>query len=618
MKNDGKSLQSQAAANRKAGQVSSSDAPTFGLLWRCYRFLLPYRRYVSGTYLTELVIVGINLAIPQFIRWIIDNALGGAQTARIDLLAGGTAALLSLTVLKGAAAYFQGRWSEIASQSVAFDLRNAIQNKLTLLSFSFHDQSETGQLLSRAIQDVDRIRFLTGRATLRIVDGVLLAVATAVLMVGMSPRLALLVTLTLPLLAHRALYLGSHLRPLSVRIQNQLGILTTRLEQNLRGARVVKAFAQEPAEIERFAGENETWFDLSKTSARIQSINAPLLDFLANLGALAIILYGGVLVIQKQLTIGELVAFSTYLGQLYNPVRMLGNIVPAIAQALSAAGRIFEILDAVADVQDEPGAVELPHIQGHVQFQNVAFAYGALDGNTMSDQRRNVLADIQFEAQPGQVIALLGATGSGKSTITNLIPRFYDPTQGRILIDRHDIRQVTLRSLRAQIGMVLQETTLFLGSIRENIAFGRQEVSDDEVIAAAQAAQAHEFIQSMPDGYATIVGERGATLSGGQKQRIALARALLTDPRILILDDATAAVDSETEQRIQQALDQLMEGRTSFVIAHRLSTVRRADLILVLEQGRIIARGTHAELLNTSPLYREVYSRQLKEQDPIS
>ena len=570
------------------------------MLWRCYRFLFPYWRYELGIYIAEALIVTFNILNPQFIRWIIDNGISQKNTT---LLAQSVGALLGLTALKGVATFLQGRWTEIASQSVAYDLRNAIQRKLTLLSFSFHDQSESGQLLSRAVQDVERIRFLCGRATLRIVDSVVLGLATAVILLTMNQRLALLVILTLPLLAYRAIYLGARLRPLSVAIQNQLGVLTTRLEQNLRGARVVKAFAQEPQEIARFAKENETWFDLSQTSARLQNTNGPLMDFIANLGSLGIVLYGGSLAIQHQLTLGELVAFTTYLGQLYSPIRQMGNVIPAIVQALSSAGRIFEILDAVADVHDAPDAQPLPPIQGAVRFEDVTFAYSGT---------HTVLDHINLEVHPGQIIALLGATGSGKSTITNLIPRFYDPTSGRILIDGHDIRKVTLQSLRSQVGVVLQETTLFVGSIEENIAFGRAGASHAQVIEAAKAAQAHEFIEQMPEGYQTEVGERGVTLSGGQKQRIALARALLTDPRILILDDATASVDTETERQIQQALDRLMEDRTTFVIAHRLSTVRRADLILVLEKGKIVARGTHETLLQTSPLYAEVYARQLR------
>jgi ATP-binding cassette subfamily B protein len=553
-----------------------------------------------------LLITAANLAIPQFIGWIIDNSLtpGSQQQSLVrSPLVIGTLGLLGLTLLKGVLTFFQGRWTEIAAQSVAFDLRNALQTKLTLLSFSFHDQSQSGQLLSRAVQDVERIRFLTGRASTRLLDGVVLSISTGAILLMMNPRLALVVILVLPFLAHRAYIIGSRLRPLGVKIQDQLGVLTTRLEQNLRGARVVKAFAEEEREIERFEKENETWFHLSNMSARIQSIHAPLLDLITNLGSVAIILYGGLLVIQGQLTVGELVAFTTYLGQLFNPIRQAGNVVPAIAMATSAAGRVFEILDTIPEVGDEPNAVPLPPVQGRVRFDNVSFAYAGT---------RKVLDRINLDVHPGQIVALLGATGSGKSTIINLIPRFYDPTQGRVLIDEHDIRQVTIQSLRSQIGIVLQETTLFVGTIHENIAFGRQEATRDEVIEAARSAQAHEFISAMPNGYDTVVGERGVTLSGGQKQRVALARALLTDPRILILDDATASVDTETERLIQHALDRLMEGRTTFVIAHRLSTVRRADLILVLEKGRIVARGKHQELLMTSPVYSEIYARQLR------
>jgi ATP-binding cassette subfamily B protein len=368
----------------------------------------------------------------------------------------------------------------------------------------------------------------------------------------------------------------------------------------------VKAFAREDAENEHFAQENTTWFNLSARAARLQAVNMPLLDLIANIGTVGIIWYGGLLVIRGQLTVGELVAFSTYLGQLIQPVRRLGMIVPAVAEAGAAGERIFEILDAAPDVRDVPDAVPLPPVEGRVRFDHVSFAYFG---------RHRVLSDISFEAQPGQIIALLGATGSGKSTIINLIPRFYDPTDGTITIDGHNIRSVTLASLRDQISIVLQETVLFATTIRENIAFGRPEATQEEIEEAARMAQAHAFISSLPEGYDTKVGERGITLSGGQKQRVAIARALLADPRILILDDATASVDTQTEQLIQTALRQLMRGRTSFVIAQRLSTLRSADLILVLEQGKIVARGTHHELLRTSGLYADIYERQLRPQE---
>jgi ABC-type multidrug transport system fused ATPase/permease subunit len=570
------------------------------ILARCLSYLRPYWRLTAGAYLALLLINALALIIPQFIRWIVDQ---GIREQDSRLLGRAVLALMGLTLVKGGLSFVQGRWTEIASQGVAYDLRNAIHQKLAALSFSYHDRTETGQLLSRAIQDVERIRFLTGRALLRIVEGASLLLGTALVLLWMNPRLAALALATTPLLTYRAIEFGRYYRPLSLAIQQQLAVLTTRLEQNLRGARVVKAFAQEEAEIVRFGRENERNFDLAVQAARLQAVNLPLLDLVVNVSLVSIIWYGGQLVIRGELTLGELVAFSTYLGQLSQPVRRLGFIVSAIAQASAAGERIFEILDAVSEVHDAPEAQALPPLRGHVRFEGVSFAYFG---------RHQVLHEVSFEVAPGQVVALLGTTGSGKSTIINLIPRFYDPTSGRVTLDGHDIRGVTLDSLRDQIGIVLQDTTLFASTIRENIAFGRPEATEQEIIAAAQAASAHEFIVQMPQGYDTPVGEQGTTLSGGQKQRVAIARAILKDPAILILDDATSSVDTETEQLIQKALEELMRGRTSFVIAQRLSTVRMADLILVLDKGRIVAQGTHEELLRTCGLYAEIYHLQLR------
>jgi ABC-type multidrug transport system fused ATPase/permease subunit len=583
-------------------QTQPKKAGSARILLRCYRYLRPYWLPTLGGYLLLVAITGLSLLIPQLIRTIVDRGIDGGDTS---LLTWAVMALLGVTLLKGVLSYLQGRWIEVSSQGVAYDLRNAIHNKLSALSFSYHDRAQTGQLLSRAIQDVERIRFLTGRATLRLVEAGALLVGTFVALMQINVQLALLALATMPLVAYFAYRFGRRYRPLSLEIQQQLAVLTTRIEQSLRGARVVKAFAQEPAEIERFDRDNTLWFDLSAEAVRLQSFIVPLIDLTASLGTVFIIWYGGTLVINGGLTLGELVAFTTYLSQLINPVRRLGMIIPALAMAAAAGERIFEILDAVSEVEDAPGARDLSSVRGRVRFENVSFAYFG---------RHKVLNDLSFEAEPGQVIALLGATGSGKSTIINLIPRFYDPTGGRITLDGHDLRDLTLNSLRDQIGIVLQETTLFAASIHENIAFGRPDCTEEEVIAAAKAAQAHQFITEMPDGYDTLVGERGATLSGGQKQRVAIARALLKDPRVLILDDATSSVDTETERLIQLALEELMHGRTSFVIAQRLSTVRTADLILVLEKGRIAARGTHEELLRTSGLYAEIYDRQLRPQ----
>ena len=580
--------------------VPESKPRDIQILARCFGYLKPYWPQVLGAYAALLCAIGISLVIPQFIRWIIDHGIGEGN---VRVLFASVAGLLGIALVRGGFVFLQGRWSEIASQSVAYDLRNAIHTRLTQLSFGYHDRTETGQLLSRTVQDVERIRFLTGRATLGIAGAIVLIFATAVALVLMNPSLAILSMAMVPFLAWRGLVFGREFRPLSLRLQQQLATLTTLVEQNLRGARVVKSFAQEDAEIAAFDEENQRWFDLSARSARLRSINIPLMDLIANIGTVVVIWYGGSLAVRGVLTIGELVAFTTYLAQLVPPVRRMGMIIPVFAMAISAGERIFEILDTPADVEDAEDAIPLPPIEGHVRFEHVSFGYL---------RKQRVLTDVSLDANPGQVIALLGATGSGKSSIINLIPRFYDPDSGRVTVDGIDLRDVTLHSLRDQIGMVLQDTTLFAATIEENIAFGRPGASHEEVVAAARSAQAHDFIVDTVDGYDTRIGERGVTLSGGQKQRIAIARALLKDPRILILDDATSSVDTETERLIQLALEKLMEGRTSFIIAQRLSTVRMADRIVVLEDGAVTATGTHSELLERSPLYARVYRGQLE------
>lgn len=572
------------------------------ILLRCLGYLRPYWRLSGGAYFALVNISCLALIIPQLIRQTVDIGIRGGD---LVALRNSVLAILGLTVVKGIMTFIMGRCTETASQGVVYDLRNALYRKFSALSFSYHDRSQVGQLLSRSIQDVERIRFLTGRAFLRLTEGVLLLIGAVVFLLIMNPLLTLLALGTMPFMAYWAFQFSRRYRPLSLAIQQQLAVLTVRVEQSLRGARIVKAFAQEAAEIERFDQQNGRWFRMSAAAERLRALNIPLLDMIANLGTVFIIWYGGALVVNGHLTLGELVAFITYLSLLVRPVRRFGMILPALATATVAGERVFEILDEELEVRDAPGAIPLPPVSGHVCFDNVSFNYF---------RRHKVLDKISFEALPGQVIALLGLTGSGKSSIINLIPRFYEPTVGRITIDGRDIRTVQLNTLRDQIGIVLQETTLFATTIRENIVFGKPGASNEEIIQAARAAQAHDFIMQMPKGYDTRVGERGVTLSGGQKQRVAIARALLKDPRILILDDATSSVDSDTERLIQKALERLMDGRTAFVIAQRLSTVNLADVILVLDRGRIVARGTHSELLHNSALYAEIYHRQLRPQ----
>ena len=579
-------------------------------LLRCLGYLRPYGAFVAGSYLLLLVNNGITLAMPLIIRSVVDQ---GIQAGDVRLIRRGTVALLALTTIRGLSTFLSGRWTEIASQNVAYDLRNRIHDKLQSLSFSYHDRAETGQLLARAIGDVERIRFLTGRAFVRLAEVTTLILGIAASMVSMNPHLALVTLTTVPFLAYGALDFGRRYRPIWKVIRDQVSGLTAHLEQNLRGARIVTAFAQEQAETRRFEDENTRLFELHVEAARARALSLPLLHLIASAGTILIVLYGGQLVIRGQLTIGELVAFTTYVGLLLVPIRRLGMVIAAIAQAVASGERVFEILDARSQVNDLPGAQSLGTVRGDVRFERVSFAYFG---------RHQVLRSIDFEAPAGTVVALLGATGSGKSSVISLIPRFYDPTTGRILLDGRDIHQVTINSLREQIGIVLQDTTLFATTIRENIAFGRPGATEEDIIAAATAASAHEFIAKLPQAYDTPVGEQGVTLSGGQKQRIAIARAILKDPRILILDDATSSVDVETEAAIQDALFRLMEGRTSFVIAQRLSTIRRADQVLILDRGRIVARAhrtaertAHDELLRTSGLYAEIYHRQLRPQE---
>lgn len=585
-------------------ESETRDNPSdFKILLRCYKYSKAHWRILAGGYGLLVIINLIAVANPQFMRLIVDR---GIEQQDLDFLTWSVLALLGLTLLQGVLGYFHGNWIERASQSVAYDLRNALYEKLSSLSFSYHDRTEAGQLLARAMHDVERLRFLNGRATMRFIEGLILMLVTVVVLALTNFRLAMLTLLTMPILLIQAYRYSKNMRPLWRSIRDKISDMTSWVEQNLRGARIVKGFAQEDAEFERFEEQNAEWLEMAEKSALVRALNNPAVVFLTNIGTVFILWYGGRLVITGELTLGEFVAFNAYLSQLAGRVRMLGRMVPFMTEAAASGERIFEILDAESEVKEAPDAKPLPPLQGRVRFDNVSFSYFG---------RRTVLDGIRIDADPGQIIALLGTTGSGKSTIINLIPRFYDVTAGTVTVDGYDVRELQLESLRQQIGIVLQETTLFAASIRENIAFGRPDATDEEVYGAARAAQAHDFIMDMPKGYDTYVGERGSTLSGGQKQRVAIARALLKDPRILILDDAMSSVDTETERLIQKALERLMQGRTSFVIAQRLSTVRMADQILVLDKGRIVARGTHEELLNRSGLYADIYEQQLRPQE---
>ncbi len=570
-------------------------------LGRALGYLRQYWLLTIGAFLSLLISTAARLVIPRLTQRIIDDGIAGG---RLDIVIGSAVGMVVLVIAGSGFTFLQGVLSARTAQGVAYDLRNQLYAKIQSLSFSYHDRAQTGQLLTRATSDVDMVHMFVGMGFIQLLSAILMMGGSIVLLVATDWQLALIMLVLVPLTFGLFAFFAGKARPLFMQIQQRLADLNTVLQENLVGVRVVKAFAREPYEQAHYAQANQNLFDLNLAVGRLMSTAMPLIFLIANLSLLAVYWIGGYQAIAGRVSVGRLVAFANYMMMAFFPMMMLGMIMAMISQAGASAERVFEIVDAQSEVLEKPDAISLPSSQGRVSFEHVGFRY--FGGGDM------VLKDVSFTAEPGQTVALLGATGSGKSTIINLIPRFYDATEGRVMIDGQDVRDVTLDSLRRQIGIVLQETMLFSGTIRENIAFGRPDAPMEEIVAAAKIAEAHDFITSFPEGYDALVGERGVTLSGGQKQRIAIARALLLDPRILIFDDATSSVDYETEYRIQQALERLMEGRTSFVIAQRVATVLNADQILVLERGEIAARGTHEELLDKSPIYAEIYYSQLE------
>lgn len=531
------------------------------------------------------------------------NFLTARQAGAPNALITAGVAIVIFAIVRGLFAFLSAYWAEKNSQAVAFDLRNDLFAKIQRLSFSYHDQNQTGQLMVRATDDVEKVRLFIGQGLVQLLGAVVLLAAVLIILFTTNAQLALAALPILPIGLIVFMVFGALSGPLFGKVQQRLSELNTVLQENLAGIKVVQAFTREKEQQAKFKNAADALFNQQITVTRIIVFLFPLIFLIANLGQASVTYFGGRLIINGGLTFGEWQEFSLYLLYLFIPLGQFGFIVTQLGQASASASRIFEILDAKNDVTDKPGAAPLPQVQGHVKFEDVTFRYFG--------SGEPVLRNVTIDAQPGQTVALLGATGSGKTTIINLLPRFYDPSQGRITIDGHDLREVKLDSLRSQIGIVLQETTLFSGTIRDNIAFGKPDASLEEVVEAATAAAAHEFITSFPQGYDTPVGERGSTLSGGQKQRLAIARALLLNPRLLILDDSTSSVDLATEARIQKALDRLMKGRTSFVIAQRLSTVMNADQILVLDKGVVVAQGRHEDLLEENYLYAEIYRSQL-------
>ena len=581
------------------------------ILIRLLGFLKKYRKQMFFAYVCLLLASAFAIGVPELVKRAIDTGIAidlqtGEITGNQTFLVFAGLAILGASLLRGVFTFVRTYLGEFVSQRVAYDLRNLLYDRIQHLSFAFHDKAQTGQLMSRATQDVEAVRFFVSTGALNTVYIVVIFAGICVVLFLMNWQLALISLACMPIVAYRAITIGIKLRPIWTRIQDEVARLGTVLQENLSGVKVVRAFSRERYESVKFEKEARILYQDGLLSSKIQAFNGPLMTFLFVLASGLVIWYGGREVVGGRLTAGELSQFYLYLAMMIMPIRMLGFMVNLVSRGMSAGERIFEILDAESAVQEASNAIELSEVEGLVRFQDVSFSYDSLGP---------VIHDVNLEAKPGEMVALLGSTGSGKSTLVNLIPRFYDVTSGSITIDDVDIRDVTLTSLRHNVGIVQQEVFLFSATIRDNVAYGAVNASMEDIVAATRAAYLHDFIESLPDGYDTWVGERGLTLSGGQKQRLAIARTLLINPRILILDDSTSSVDTETEFLIQQALRELVKGRTTFVIAQRLQTVRDADQILVLDEGTIVERGTHSQLLKEGKIYPQIYELQLRDQE---
>ena len=567
-----------------------------GLAWR-------RPRHMVAAYGALIASSGFALVVPRLLGDTVDEVLRGGDFSEVVQLA---VFILLVSAGRGVFAYGQTYLSEWTGQLVAYDLRNSLFNKLQRLSFSYHDGQQTGDQMSRATADVEALRNFVQGGLLRALNIVILVFGAAGVLFFLNWRLALVGLLFVPIVAYRSAVVSLSLREVWTHVLRVTGKMTTALQENLAGARVVRAFGAQEHEKRKFDVVITELADSHLRANRKQVWNSSFIQLMFGAATAGIIWFGGNEIVNGRLTPGELTQFIFYLGLIQGPVRMSGMILNNFSRAVSAGQRIFEVLDAPSPVADRDGATRVERVLGHVRFEDVSFAYGA----------EPVLDHVSLEAPPGQVVALLGMPGSGKTTIVHLLPRFYDVSGGRITIDGMDVRDFTLESLRRNVGIAMQDVFLFSATIADNIAYGRPGTTREEIERAAKIAQLHDFIVSEPEGYETWIGERGITLSGGQRQRLAIARTVLLDPPVLVLDDSTSSVDASTEHLLRQALEEVMRGRTTFVIAHRLSTVRNADAIIVLDEGRIAEQGSHDDLIARDGLYRKLYELQLLPAEP--
>lgn len=573
------------------------------LYLRILSYIKPYLpRLIAAAICTVLAAAG-NLYVPWIIKDVIDSVLAEKNAEMLNIIAAG---IIIIFFIRGVCFYGQNYLMSYVGERVIIDIRSAVYEKLQRLSVSFYDKNKTGTIMSYVTNDVSALQAAMVQNTIDMITEGSVLIGSITAMVYLDWKLTLFTFCTFPFVLWLMDFFGKRIRKSGRRIQECTADITSILQETVSSARVIKSFVREDYEIERFCNQNFANFRANMKNAQLMALLTPVIEFVAAIGVTAIIWYGGHGVINGDLTAGSLVAFLVYAVNISNPVKRLTRVVGSIQKALAAAQRVFDVLDMKEEIAEIPGAKALPQIEGSVEFKDVSFAY---------DKGEPVLKDVSFKAEPGEVIAIVGPSGAGKSTIANLLPRFYDTTSGSISIDGNNIAEVKVASLREQVGIVPQETVLFNGSLYDNILYGRLEATREEVEAAAKAANAHNFIMEFPNGYETMLGDRGLNLSGGQRQRIAIARAILKNPRVLVLDEATSALDTESERIVQEALDRLMVGRTSFVIAHRLSTIKNADKILVLQRGRIVEVGTHDELMANNKLYSHLYNIQYREKE---